>query len=425
MKKFLSMMLLAVGIIFGTQLAAVKTAHAELVYAFSYDGADYYIDTERSDFGTELFSTLPRCFRGSTEVYGYIQQIVLLNGFGAAKWVCTFYLADGRFIPVDDISTATSVWGNFARSVLNIYQNNLEKIQAQIEQHNREVEARKRREEEARKNKFDSLIAAGNQAYSAKDYPAAVQSYESARKLDKSTVDKFISELVKNGDKLNSQDNSSNQDKLFFPRLLWENFSEAANFYRTMTTIRPDYFHYWYMLGWMLDELKDYDGAIAAYTRSAELNPTEIIYKYRGGAYKNSLRYDEAIADYKKALEFRPDYKDALDELWDAYCETGKFDDAADFYNKRVTANPKDSDSWFRLALSLNEQKKFRDAITAMCLFIDCLTDDSSSADGWYWLARIHQNAGETKKAVDACKKALKLDPKHADAKKLLDQLSG
>ena len=273
-------------------------------------------------------------------------------------------------------------------------------------------------------------------------YLAAAQNYESARKLDSSSVYKFVGELFKNGDNLDSQKNypaaldyykkaflmnpaGSAAEKLALGLYLWENFNEAVNFYRTMTTIRPDDYFLWQNLGWMLYELKDYDGAIAAYTRSLELNPTEIIYECRGNAYKNLGRYDEAIADYKKALELRPDYKFALDELWDAYCKSGKFDDAADFYNKHVTTQVDYSDSWFRLAWSLNEQKKFPEAIKAMHSFIDCFSPDSSSANGWYWLARVYQNAGDTKKAVDACKKALKLDPEHTDAKKLLAQLSG
>ena len=141
-----------------------------------------------------------------------------------------------------------------------------------------------------------------------------------------------------------------------------------------MTTIRPDDSYYWFTLGVMLDELKDYDGAIAAYTRSLELNPTEIIYECRGNAYKNLGRYDEAIANYKKSLEFNPNDKAALDELWDAYCKSGKFDDDADFYNKRVTTQVDYSDSWFRLAWSLKEQKKFPEAIKAMHSFIDCFS---------------------------------------------------
>ena len=160
-------MLLAVGIIFGTQLAAVKTAHAELVYAFSYDGADYYIDTERSDFGTESFSTVPKCFRGSTEVYGYIQLIVLDYYTTISpdlrdrniyyKWRAMFAFIDGQSLVVYDISTNTSFWGDFSRSVYNIYQHNLAKIKARIEQHNREVEAQKRREAEAREREKQRL----------------------------------------------------------------------------------------------------------------------------------------------------------------------------------------------------------------------------------------------------------------------------
>lgn len=475
MKKFLSLFMLAIFASVALQFSAMKTARAEyLVYCFSRGELEFYIDLDSSAIMPPAMAAVFYAKGYSFTIDSILTCPVIEITFFPPDWyICVFTLNGGY--KQGRISQSSE-----AMAVYRILEQHYREVKAQ---QRREEEARerekqrlaeqKRREEEARKNKFDSLIAAGDQAYTAKDYLAAAQSYESARKLDKSTVDKFVEELVKNGDNLLSQvnysaaldyykkavvmnpDNSSNKDKLWDAYVSSKNFSDGAHFYRTMTTIRPDDDRYWLKLGWMLYELKDYDGAIAAYTRSLELNPNKSTYNNRGDAYQNSWRYDEAIEDYKKALEFSPDdeimlsnlwdayyksgkFDEAIDfykscavkkpndtkarrNLWNAYCKFGKFDDAANFYTKRVTKNSNDSDSWFKLGWSLNKQKKFPDAIKAMQKAIKL----NPAAFSYYWLARVYQNAGDTKKAVGACKKTLKLDPKHTDAKKLLAQLSG
>ena len=472
------------------QFSAMKTARAEyLVYCFSEDNLECYVDldsmkTVQDVFGDEGIKVTIHAKGYSFTIDSILTCPVIEITFFPPDWyICVFTLNGGY-----KQGRISQSWKAMAVYTILTNPNTIQSY----EQHNREVEAQqrreeearerekqrlaeqKRREEEARKNKFNSIIAAGDQAYTAKDYLAAAQSYESAQKLDIFSVGKFVKELVKNGDNLNSQrnysaaldyykkavvmnpDNSSNRDKLWETYVSSKNFSDGAHFYRTMTTIKPDDNNNWFRLGYSLSQLKDYDGAIAAYTRSAELKPNDFVtYNNRGDAYKNSWRYDEAIEDYKKALELKPDDETTLSNLWDvyyksgkfdeaidfykscatqkpndtkarrnlwnAYCKFGKFDDAANFYTKRVTKNEKDSDSWFKLGWSLNKQKKFPDAIKAMQKAIKL----NPSAFSYYWLARVYQNAGDTKKAVDACKKALKLDPKHTDAKKLLAQLSG
>ena len=192
-------MLLAVGIIVGSQFADVKTAHAELEYAFSYNGLDYYVDTESSHYYTKQFFTTLECFQGSTKVHGEIVAILLdYDDLILKRWSAVFFFTyEPQNLVVYNIAANNSgIWGDFSLSVYNIYQRNLEKLKTRIEQHNRKVEA-----------KFNSLIAEGDNAYINKDYSSAVQSYGQASKIDKSSVDKFVSELIKNGDNLTSQKN--------------------------------------------------------------------------------------------------------------------------------------------------------------------------------------------------------------------------
>ena len=51
-------------------------------------------------------------------------------------------------------------------------------------------------------------------------------------------------------------------------------------------------------------EAKDYNGAIADFTKAIEINPNYAIAYYNRGFLKNDLKdYNGAIADYTKAIE--------------------------------------------------------------------------------------------------------------------------
>jgi tetratricopeptide (TPR) repeat protein len=59
-----------------------------------------------------------------------------------------------------------------------------------------------------------------------------------------------------------------------------------------------------------------FEDVVAAYTRALEQTPTMAdVLVARGDAYVKLKRYDEARADYDKALSFGPDYQPALDGL--------------------------------------------------------------------------------------------------------------
>ena len=55
------------------------------------------------------------------------------------------------------------------------------------------------------------------------------------------------------------------------------------------------------------DNLKDYKGAVADYTKAIEINPNYAYAYYNRGIAKDELKdYKGAIADYTKAIEIRP-----------------------------------------------------------------------------------------------------------------------
>ena len=55
-------------------------------------------------------------------------------------------------------------------------------------------------------------------------------------------------------------------------------------------------------------------------------------YYYRGCARVNAVKYDEAIADFKKAVELKPDYADAYFNLGRTYYMKHDEDKACEYY---------------------------------------------------------------------------------------------
>ena len=80
MKKFLTVMLLAVGIIFASQFANVSTVSAEEIYVGSTDGVDYYITGSSGgkelSFTNALFAQVTAFENGEqVDVFGYVHSL--------------------------------------------------------------------------------------------------------------------------------------------------------------------------------------------------------------------------------------------------------------------------------------------------------------------------------------------------------------
>jgi tetratricopeptide (TPR) repeat protein len=79
----------------------------------------------------------------------------------------------------------------------------------------------------------------------------------------------------------------------------------------------------------------NHDGAIAAFSRAAEINPNCSDCQYNlGFSYSQKKDYEKAEAAYKKAIELRPEYAEAYNGLATIYNAQRKFDLAAEASKK-------------------------------------------------------------------------------------------
>jgi Flp pilus assembly protein TadD len=73
---------------------------------------------------------------------------------------------------------------------------------------------------------------------------------------------------------------------------------------------------------------KDYQGAIAELTPMLAVNQHADVYNLMGFSLRKSGDYKQAYTFYRKALDFDPQHKGALEYLGELYVETGQLDKA-------------------------------------------------------------------------------------------------
>jgi tetratricopeptide (TPR) repeat protein len=75
---------------------------------------------------------------------------------------------------------------------------------------------------------------------------------------------------------------------------------------------------------------KDYKAALAELTPMLETHQHADVYNLMGFSLRKSGDYKQAYTFYRKALEFDPEHKGALEYLGELYVETGQLDKARD-----------------------------------------------------------------------------------------------
>ena len=104
-------------------------------------------------------------------------------------------------------------------------------------------------------------------------------------------------------------------------------------------TTADDYFN----AGFVKAAEKNFSEAIADYTKALELKPNDpVAYSARGNAKRDNGDFDGAIADYTKTLELRPNNPATYSARGSAKRDKGDFDGAIADYTKALELKPND-----------------------------------------------------------------------------------
>jgi tetratricopeptide (TPR) repeat protein len=163
----------------------------------------------------------------------------------------------------------------------------------------------------------------------------------------------------------------------------------------------------------------NHDGAIAAFTKAAELNAACYDCYYNIAFSETQKKdYDKAEAAYKKAIEIKPDYAEAYSGLATVYNQARKFDQAAAASAKAMelsgsgatggAAGGGNADAMFNQGVILWNAGKIPEAKKQ---FEGAIAANPSHAESHYQLGMALVNEGNLAGAATEFEEYLKLAP--------------
>ena len=106
------------------------------------------------------------------------------------------------------------------------------------------------------------------------------------------------------------------------------------------------------------------DEAVACYRRALELKPDFAeAHNNLGNALQDQGKLDEAVACYRRALELKPDFAEAHNNLGNALKDQGKLDEAVACYRRALELKPDYAEAHNNLGNAFKDQGKLDEAV--------------------------------------------------------------
>jgi len=176
------------------------------------------------------------------------------------------------------------------------------------------------------------------------------------------------------------------------------------------------------LTGGIKTELK-YAGAspqlINAIRNSSRGNPASAAYLERGYGYVNKGLYNEAIAEYNKAIKNDPGFAYAYNSRGIVYKTKGEFDQAIADFNKAIELDPKLVFTYNNRGVAYGYKKQYNLAIADFTKAIELHPNYVKAYDS---RGLAYYLKGDYDRAIADYQKALEIDPNYKLAKTNLQQ---
>jgi tetratricopeptide (TPR) repeat protein len=152
--------------------------------------------------------------------------------------------------------------------------------------------------------------------------------------------------------------------------------------------------------------------AITQFHRAIEIKPDyEEAYYNLANALVRQGKLDEAIDQYKKALEINPDFVAAHNNLGTALLNKGQLEQASEHYRKALDQDPANAETHNNLGYLLTKQGRTTEAIEEYRKAIELNPD---RAEFYSNLGNLLVTQERTTEAVEQLQKAVELEPENA-----------
>jgi Flp pilus assembly protein TadD len=154
------------------------------------------------------------------------------------------------------------------------------------------------------------------------------------------------------------------------------------------------------------------DEALAKYQALQAAHPTvhQIAYNM-GYLYQQKKDWPAAEAAYQKALELKPDYPEAVQQLMNVYIASGQPDKANEYMTKAMASKPDDPRLLLQQATMMFNSGKGAEAVD---LLQKVTTLDPQNPEPYFFLASIAVGQGKTAESIAHLEKYLSMNPTNA-----------
>jgi tetratricopeptide (TPR) repeat protein len=137
-------------------------------------------------------------------------------------------------------------------------------------------------------------------------------------------------------------------------------------------------------------------------------------YNDRGNALADVGRYQEALANYARAIELDASYSKAYSNRGTTYREMQLYDAALADYDRAIQLDPTYATAYYNRALTYGDVERYEEAINDFDQAIKIGLDFPANA--YYGRGKTYAHLEQYKEALDDLNQAIKLNPTHAPA---------
>jgi len=160
--------------------------------------------------------------------------------------------------------------------------------------------------------------------------------------------------------------------------------------------------------------LGNYRQAIDDYNKAIEIKPNYVdAYINRGVAYKGLGHYKQAIEDLNKAIEIKPDEAKAYSNRGNVYAGLGHYRQAIEDYNKAIEIKPDEAMVYSNRGAIYNSLGHYSQAIEDLNKAIAIKPND---ADAYSNRGIAYKGLGQYSQAIEDYNRAIEIKPGYAEA---------
>ncbi|MDR2094776.1 MAG: tetratricopeptide repeat protein [Treponema sp.] len=214
-----------------------------------------------------------------------------------------------------------------------------------------------------------------------------------------------------------------------------QEYDEAMKCFNDALAAYKPYFSVYFNRGIILDRYyRNYDGAIADYRTALDIKPEDDylevitkekiaeVYKFIGLAYRQKDNYNAALENYNKSIELNPDNWSVFSNRGFLYDKMGKNALALADYIEAIYIKPDYAIAYNNRGIILERMGKYDEARDD---YLDAIRLDPKFPEPYNNLGNIYCKQGNYKSAIQYYKIALKLNPNYTVARQNLNSIMG